>query len=125
MNKKIIIVAIGLIIIAVAATSCMNKNEKEETVIFPVIDENVISEMENGKHTGYFDSEEVLMEYLSQKYPDREFEVKKQDENKDGYKKYIATFKDKNEQEEILLKETTIKLNNEETKIWCVVENNK
>lgn len=124
-NKSNKISAIIVILIIAAALFIKNnadKNKLEETVVFPVVDEEFLNEMKNGGHTGYFDSYNVLNEYLTKEYPNQKFEIEEEDEKRPGYKKYEVEFKDKNLEKEILLKQNTFKLSDEEFKIWCVAK---
>lgn len=54
--------------------------KKEEKVVdydflYPEIDDQVLTDLENGHHTSYFNKEDLAFEYLEKVYPDKDFKI--------------------------------------------------
>ena len=121
-NSKKIIYAILIIVIIFAAYKLINnKNTNNEEVLYPAINDELISELEEGKKTYLFDSEGVLNEYLAKTYPDSKFEVK---DKKDSGNTiiYNISLADKDKDLELTLKQKEIEVNKEKLNIWVVTD---
>ena len=121
---KKIIYAILIIVIIFAAYKLINNkntNTNNEEVLYPTINDNLISELEDGKKPYLFDSEGVLNEYLAKIYPDSKFEVK---DKKDSGNTiiYDISLVDKDKDFELSLKQKEIELNKEKANIWVVTD---
>lgn len=93
---------------------------KNSQVIFPKIDSETIKSLEEGHDTYLFDKEQVLMTYLSNEYPDKEFET-----NLKGEKENVSYYEVKASGEEpfeVKLREKEIILKNEKVNIWTVIK---
>lgn len=93
---------------------------KNSQVIFPKIDSETIKSLEEGHNTYLFDKEQVLMTYLSNEYPDKEFETNLKEE-KEGISYYEVKASDE-EPFEVKLKEKEIILKDEKVNIWTVIK---
>lgn len=93
---------------------------KNSQVIFPKIDSETIKSLEEGHNTYLFDKEQVLMTYLSNEYPDKEFETNLKEE-KEGISYYEVKASGE-EPFEVKLKEKEIILKNEKVNIWTVIK---
>lgn len=123
-KSKKIIYAIFIIVIIFAAYKLINNkntNTNNEEVLYPAINDELISELEEGKKTYLFDSEGVLNEYLAKTYPDSKFEVKNKKDNDDTIV-YTISLVDKDKDIELSLKEKEIELNKEKLNIWVVTD---
>lgn len=123
-KSKKIIYAILIIVIIFAAYKLINNkntNTNNEEVLYPAINDELISELEEGKKTYLFDSEGVLNEYLAKTYPDSKFEVK---DKKDSGNTiiYDINLSDKDKDLELTLKQKEIELNKEKLNIWVVTD---
>lgn len=120
-SKKIIYVILIIVIIFAAYKLINNKNTNNEEVLYPTINDELISELEEGKKTYLFDSEGVLNEYLAKTYPDSKFEVK---DKKDSGNTIIYTINlvDKDKGLELTLKQKEIEVNKEKLNIWVVTD---
>lgn len=98
-----------------------NTNTNNEEVLYPAINDELISELEEGKKTYLFNSEGVLNEYLAKTYPDSKFEVKNKKDNEDTIV-YTISLVDKDKDIELSLKEKEIELNKEKLNIWVVTD---
>ena len=125
MNKsKKIIYAILIIVIIFAAYKLINNkntNTNNEEVLYPTINDELISELAEGKKTYLFDSEGVLNEYLAKTYPDSKFEVKDKKDNDDTIV-YTINLIDKNKDIELSLKQKELEVNKEKIKIWVIAD---
>lgn len=93
---------------------------KNSQVIFPKIDSETIKSLEEGHDTYLFDKEQVLMTYLSNEYPDKEFETNLKEE-KEGISYYEVKASGE-EPFEVKLREKEIILKNEKVNIWTVIK---
>ena len=93
---------------------------KNSNVIFPKIDKETIKSLEEGHDTYLFDKEQVLMTYLSNEYPDKEFETNLKEE-KEGISYYEVKASGE-EPFEVKLREKEIILKNEKVNIWTVIK---
>lgn len=123
-KSKKIIYAILIIVIIFAAYKLINNkntNTNNEEVLYPAINDELISELEDGKKPYLFDSEGVLYEYLAKIYPDSKFEVK---DKKDSDESIVYTINlvDTQKEVELTLKEKEVELNKEKSNIWVVTE---
>ena len=120
-SKKIIYAILIIVIIFAAYKLINNKNTNNEEVLYPAINDELISELEEGKKPYLFDSEGVLYEYLAKIYPDSKFEVK---DKKDSGNTIIYTINLVNTQKEVelTLKEKEVELNKEKSNIWVVTD---
>lgn len=120
-SKKIIYAILIIVIIFAAYKLINNKNTNNEEVLYPAINDELISELEEGKKTYLFDSEGVLNEYLAKTYPDSKFEVK---DKKDSGNTiiYDISLADKDKDLELSLKQKEIELNKEKLNIWVVTD---
>ena len=121
-KSKKIIYAIFIIVIIFAAYKLINNNDtNNEEVLYPAINDELISELEDGKKPYLFDSEGVLYEYLAKIYPDSKFEVK---DKKDSGNTIIYTINlvDTQKEVELTLKEKEVELNKEKSNIWVVTD---
>ena len=123
-KSKKIIYAILIIVIIFAAYKLINNkntNTNNEEVLYPVINDELISELEDGKKPYLFDSEGVLYEYLAKIYPDSKFEVK---DKKDSDESIVYTINlvDTQKEVELTLKEKEVELNKEKANIWVVTD---
>lgn len=125
-KSKKIIYAILIIVIIFAAYKLINNtntntNTNNEEVLYPAINDELISELEEGKKTYLFDSEGVLNEYLAKTYSDSKFEIK---DKKDSGNTiiYNISLADKDKEVELTLKEKEIELNKEKLNIWVVTD---
>ncbi|OFK80616.1 hypothetical protein HMPREF2800_02960 [Anaerosphaera sp. HMSC064C01] len=120
-SKKIIYAILIIVIIFAAYKLINNKNTNNEEVLYPAINDELISELEEGKKTYLFDSECVLNEYLAKTYPDSKFEVK---EKKDSGNTiiYNISLADKDKDLELTLKQKEIEVNKEKLNIWVVAD---
>lgn len=120
-SKKIIYAILIIVIIFAAYKIINNKNTNNEEVLYPAINDELISELEEGKKPYLFDSEGVLYEYLAKIYPDSKFEVK---DKKDSGNTIIYTINlvDTQKEVELTLKEKEVELNKEKANIWVVTD---
>lgn len=123
-KSKKIIYAIFIIVIIFAAYKLINNkntNTNNEEVLYPAINDELISELEDGKKPYLFDSEGVLNEYLAKTYSDSKFEIK---DKKDSGNTiiYNISLADKDKEVELTLKEKEIELNEEKLNIWVVTD---
>lgn len=125
-KSKKIIYAILIIVIIFAAYKLINNtntntNTNNEEVLYPAINDELISELEEGKKTYLFDSEGVLNEYLAKTYSDSKFEIK---DKKDSGNTiiYNISLADKDKEVELSLKQKEIELNEEKLNIWVVTD---
>lgn len=120
-SKKIIYAILIIVIIFAAYKLINNKNTNNEEVLYPAINDELISELEDGKKPYLFDSEGVLYEYLAKIYPDSKFEVK---DKKDSDESIVYTINlvDTQKEVELTLKEKEVELNKEKSNIWVVTE---
>lgn len=125
-KSKKIIYAILIIVIIFAAYKIINNtntntNTNNEEVLYPAINDELISELEDGKKTYLFDSEGVLNEYLAKTYPDSKFELK---DKKDSGNTiiYDISLADKDKGLELTLKQKEIEVNKEKLNIWVVTD---
>lgn len=120
-SKKIIYAILIIVIIFVAYKLINNKNTNNEEVLYPAINDELISELEDGKKPYLFDSEGVLYEYLAKIYPDSKFEVK---DKKDSGNTIIYTINlvDTQKEVELTLKEKEVEFNKEKSNIWVVTD---
>ncbi|WP_304017226.1 hypothetical protein [Fenollaria timonensis] len=120
-SKKIIYAIFIIVIIFAAYKLIKNKNTNNEEVLYPAINDELISELEEGKKTYLFDSEGVLNEYLAKTYPDSKFEIK---DKKDSGNTiiYNISLADKDKDLELSLKQKEIELNKEKLNIWVVTD---
>ncbi|WP_148344890.1 hypothetical protein [Fenollaria timonensis] len=98
-----------------------NKNTNNEEVLYPAINDELISELEDGKKPYLFDSEGVLNEYLAKTYPDSKFEVKDKKDSGNNII-YDINLADKDKDLELSLKQKEIELNKEKLNIWVVTD---
>ena len=119
--KKIIYAILIIVIIFAAYKLINNKNTNNEEVLYPAINDELISELEDGKKPYLFDSEGVLYEYLAKIYPDSKFEVK---DKKDSDESIVYTINlvDTQKEVELTLKEKEVELNKEKANIWVVTD---
>lgn len=119
--KKIIYAILIIVIIFAAYKLINNKNTNNEEVLYPAINDELISELEDGKKPYLFDSEGVLYEYLAKIYPDSKFEVK---DKKDSDESIVYTINlvDTQKEVELTLKQKEIELNKEKLNIWVVTD---
>ena len=98
-----------------------NTNTNNEEVLYPTINDELISELAEGKKPYLFDSEGVLNEYLAKTYSDSKFEIK---DKKDSGNTiiYNISLADKDKEVELTLKEKEIELNEEKLNIWVVTD---
>lgn len=120
-SKKIIYAILIIVIIFAAYKLINNKNTNTEEVLYPAINDELISELENGKKTYLFDCEGVLNEYLAKTYPDSKFEIK---DKKDSGNTiiYNINLADKDKDLELTLKHKEIEVNKEKLNIWVVTD---
>lgn len=120
-SKKIIYAILIIVIIFAAYKLINNKNTNNEEVLYPTINDELISELEEGKKPYLFDSEGVLYEYIAKTYPDSKFEVK---DKKDSGNTIIYTINlvDTQKEVELTLKEKEVELNKEKANIWVVTD---
>lgn len=120
-SKKIIYAILIIVIIFAAYKIINNKNTNNEEVLYPAINDELISELEEGKKPYLFDCEGVLNEYLAKTYPDSKFEVK---DKKDSGNTIIYTINlvDTQKEVELTLKEKEVELNKEKANIWVVTD---
>lgn len=120
-SKKIIYAILIIVIIFVAYKLINNKNTNNEEVLYPAINDELISELEDGKKPYLFDSEGVLYEYLAKIYPDSKFEVK---DKKDSGNTIIYSINlvDTQKEVELTLKEKEVEFNKEKSNIWVVTD---
>ena len=120
-SKKIIYAILIIVIIFAAYKLINNKNTNTEEVLYPAINDELISELENGKKTYLFDCEGVLNEYLAKTYPDSKFEIK---DKKDSGNTiiYNINLADKDKDLELTLKQKEIEVNKEKLNIWVVTD---
>lgn len=120
-SKKIIYAVLIIVIIFAAYKLINNKNTNNEEVLYPAINDELISELEDGKKPYLFESEGVLYEYLAKIYPDSKFEVK---DKKDSGNTIIYTINlvDTQKEVELTLKQKEIELNKEKLNIWVVTD---
>lgn len=93
---------------------------KNSQVIFPKIDSETIKSLEEGHNTYLFDKEQVLMTYLSNEYPDKEFETNLKEE-KEGVSYYEVKASGE-EPFEVKLREKEIILKDQKVNIWTVIK---
>ena len=119
--KKIIYAILIIVIIFAAYKLINNKNTNNEEVLYPAINDELISELEDGKKPYLFDSEGVLNEYLAKTYSDSKFEVK---DKKDSGNTiiYNINLADKDKDFELTLKQKEIEVNKEKLNIWVVTD---
>lgn len=120
-SKKIIYAILIIVIIFAAYKLINNKNTNNEEVLYPAINDKLISELEEGKKTYLFDSEGVLNEYLAKTYPDSKFELKDKKDS-DNTIIYNISLADKDKDLELTLKQKEIELNKEKLNIWVVTD---
>lgn len=120
-SKKIIYAILIIVIIFAAYKLINNKNTNNEEVLYPAINDELISELEEGKKPYLFDSEGVLNEYLAKTYSDSKFEVK---DKKDSGNTiiYNINLADKDKDFELTLKQKEIEVNKEKLNIWVVTD---
>ncbi|WP_215492262.1 hypothetical protein [Fenollaria sporofastidiosus] len=120
-SKKIIYAILIIVIIFAAYKLINNKNTNNEEVLYPAINDELISELEDGKKPYLFDSEGVLNEYLAKTYSDSKFEVK---DKKDSGNTiiYNINLADKDKDFELTLKQKEIEVNKEKLNIWVVTD---
>lgn len=120
-SKKIIYAILIIVIIFAAYKIINNKNTNNEVVLYPAINDELISELEEGKKPYLFDSEGVVNEYLAKIYPDSKFEVK---DKKDSGNTIIYTINlvDTQKEVELTLKQKEIELNKEKLNIWVITD---
>ena len=120
-SKKIIYAILIIVIIFAAYKLINNKNTNNEEVLYPAINNELISELEDGKKPYLFHSEGVLYEYLAKIYPDSKFEVK---DKKDSDESIVYTINlvDTQKEVELTLKQKEIELNKEKLNIWVVTD---
>lgn len=120
-SKKTIYAILIIVIIFVAYKLIKNKNTNNEEVLYPAINDELISELEEGKKTYLFDSEGVANEYLAKTYPDSKIEIK---DKKDSGNTiiYNISLVDKDKDLELSLKQKEIELNKEKLNIWVVTD---
>lgn len=120
-SKKIIYAILIIVIIFAAYKLINNKNTNNEEVLYPAINDELISYLEDGKKTYLFDSEGVLNEYLAKTYPDSKFEIKDKKDS-DNTIIYNISLADKDKDLELTLKQKEIELNKEKLNIWVVTD---
>lgn len=120
-SKKIIYAIFIIVIIFAAYKLINNKNTNNEEVLYPAINDELISELEDGKKPYLFDSEGVLNEYLAKTYPDSKFEVKDKKDSGNNII-YDINLADKDKDLELSLKQKEIELNKEKLNIWVVTD---
>lgn len=125
-KSKKIIYAILIIVIIFAAYKLINNkntntNTNNEEVLYPTINDELISELVEGKKTYLFDSEGVFNEYLAKTYPDSKFEVKDKKENDDTIV-YTINLVDKDKDLKLTLKQKELEVNKEKIKIWVIAD---
>lgn len=120
-SKKIIYAILIIVIIFAAYKLINNKNTNNEEVLYPAINDELISELEEGKKPYLFDSEGVLYEYLAKTYPDSKFEIKDKKDS-DNTIIYNISLADKDKDLELTLKQKEIEVNKEKLKIWIVTD---
>lgn len=123
-KSKKIIYAIFIIVIIFAAYKLINNkntNTNNEEVLYPAINDELISELEEGKKPYLFDSEGVLYEYLAKTYPDSKFEIKDKKDS-DNTMVYTINLVDKDKELELSLKQKEIELNKEKLNIWVITD---
>lgn len=122
-SKKIIYAILIIVIIFASYKLIKNKNTNTniEEVLYPAINDELISELEDGKKPYLFDSEGVLNEYLAKTYSDSKFEVK---DKKDSDESIVYTINlvDTQKEVELTLKEKEVELNKEKANIWVVTD---
>lgn len=119
--KKIIYAILIIVIIFAAYKLINNKNTNNEEVLYPAINDELISELEEGKKTYLFDSEGVVNEYLTKTYPDSKFELKDKKDS-DNTMVYTINLVDKDKELELTLKQKEIELNKEKLNIWVITD---
>lgn len=120
-SKKIIYAILIIVIIFAAYKLINNKNTNNEEVLYPTINVELISELEDGKKPYLFDCEGVLNEYLAKTYPDSKFEVKDKKDS-DNTIIYNISLADKDKDLELTLKQKEIEVNKEKLNIWVVTD---
>lgn len=120
-SKKIIYAILIIVIIFAAYKLINNKNTNNKEVLYPAINDELISELEDGKKTYLFDSEGVVNEYLTKTYPDSKFEVKDKKDS-DNTMVYTINLVDKDKELELTLKQKEIELNKEKLNIWVITD---
>lgn len=120
-SKKIIYAILIIVIIFAAYKLINNKNTNNEEVLYPAINDELISELEDGKKTYLFDSEGVLNEYLAKTYPDSKFEVKDKKDSGNTMT-YTINLVDKDKELELTLKQKEIEVNKEKLNIWVITD---
>lgn len=120
-SKKIIYAILIIVIIFAAYKLINNKNTNNEEVLYPAINDELISELEDGKKTYLFDSEGVVNEYLTKTYPDSKFELKDKKDS-DNTMVYTINLVDKDKELELTLKQKEIELNKEKLNIWVITD---
>lgn len=120
-SKKIIYAILIIVIIFAAYKLINNKNTNNEEVLYPAINDELISELEDGKKPYLFDCEGVLNEYLAKTYPDSKFEVKDKKDS-DNTIIYNISLADKDKDLELTLKQKEIEVNKEKLNIWVVTD---
>lgn len=93
---------------------------KNSQVIFPKIDSETIKSLEEGHDTYLFDKEQVLMTYLSNEYPDKEFETNLKEEKENI--SYYEVKASGEEPFEVKLREKEIILKDQKVNIWTVIK---
>lgn len=120
-SKKIIYAILIIVIIFAAYKLINNKNTNNEEVLYPAINDELISELEDGKKTYLFDSEGVVNEYLAKTYPDSKFEVKDKKDSGNTMT-YTINLVDKDKELELTLKQKEIEVNKEKLNIWVITD---
>lgn len=120
-SKKIIYAILIIVIIFAAYKLINNKNTNNEEVLYPAINDELISELEDGKKPYLFDSEGVLNEYLAKTYPDSKFEIK-DTKDSDNTMVYTINLVDNDKELELSLKQKEIELNKEKLNIWVITD---
>lgn len=120
-SKKIIYAILIIVIIFAAYKLINNKNTNNEEVLYPAINDELISELEDGKKPYLFDSEGVVNEYLAKTYPDSKFEVKDKKDSGNTMT-YTINLVDKDKELELTLKQKEIEVNKEKLNIWVITD---
>lgn len=120
-SKKIIYAILIIVIIFAAYKLINNKNTNNEEVLYPAINDELISELEDGKKPYLFDCEGVLNEYLAKTYPDSKFEIKDKKDSGNTMT-YTINLVDKDKELELTLKQKEIEVNKEKLNIWVVTD---
>lgn len=120
-SKKIIYAILIIVIIFAAYKLINNKNTNNEEVLYPAINDELISELEEWKKTYLFDSEGVFNEYLAKTYSESKFEVKDKKDNDDTIV-YTINLVGKDKDSELTLKQKELEVNKEKIKILVIAD---